>query len=83
MTNIEIGAFLSEGQPNPEHQALLRRIPRSDRVQYNEIGVKGMTKATAIDLASRNIRVSSVHPGPIDTEMRKAFTPEQTLQLVR
>ena len=26
VTNIEIGAFLSEGQRDPEHQALLRRI---------------------------------------------------------
>jgi len=36
-----------------------------------------MTKAAAIDLAPRNIRVNSVHPGPIDTEMLKVRTPEE------
>jgi 3alpha(or 20beta)-hydroxysteroid dehydrogenase len=39
-----------------------------------------MTKAAAIDLAPRKIRVNSVHPGPIDTEMLKVRTPEQNQQ---
>ena len=30
-----------------------------------------MTKAAAVDLAPRRIRVNSVHPGPIDTDMIK------------
>jgi 3alpha(or 20beta)-hydroxysteroid dehydrogenase len=39
-----------------------------------------MTKAAAIDLAPRRIRVNSVHPGPIDTEMLKIRSAEQNLQ---
>jgi len=39
-----------------------------------------MTKAAAIDLAPRQIRVNSVHPGPIDTEMIKVRTFEQNQQ---
>ena len=39
-----------------------------------------MTKAAAIDLAPRKIRVNSVHPGPIDTEMLKVRLPEQNQQ---
>jgi 3alpha(or 20beta)-hydroxysteroid dehydrogenase len=36
-----------------------------------------MTKAAAVDLASRGIRVNSIHPGPIDTPMLNVRTPEQ------
>ena len=42
-----------------------------------------MTKAAAIDLAPRKIRVNSIHPGPIDTEMLKVRTPEQNERRLR
>ncbi len=42
--------------------------------------LRGMTKSAAIDLAARKIRVNSVHPGPIDTEMLKVRTPEENAQ---
>lgn len=32
-------------------------------------GVRGLTKASALDLASDNVRVMSLHPGPIRTPM--------------
>jgi 3alpha(or 20beta)-hydroxysteroid dehydrogenase len=49
------------------------RMPRRTGIQRYQMGVKGMTKAAAIDLARRKIRVNSVHPGPIDIEMSLAF----------
>src|SRR5205807_6763445 len=34
-----------------------------------KFAVRGMTKAAAIELGHFNIRVNSVHPGGVDTEM--------------
>src|SRR6202007_2581977 len=39
--------------------------------------LRGMTKSAAIDLGGVKIRVTSVHPGPIDTDMIAFRTPEQ------
>src|ERR1700720_3582391 len=39
--------------------------------------LRGMTKSGAIDLGGRKIRVNSVHPGPIDTDMIVFRTSEQ------
>ena len=43
----------------------------------SKFAVRGMTKATAIEYASKNIRVNSVHPGFIQTPMMVAATDEK------
>ena len=58
----------------------LRGSPGAIAYSATKWALRGMTKAAAIDLAPRKIRVNSVHPGPIDTEMIKVRTPEQNQQ---
>jgi 3alpha(or 20beta)-hydroxysteroid dehydrogenase len=59
----------------------LRGSPGAIAYSATKWALRGMTKAAAVDLAPRKIRVNSVHPGPIDTEMLRIRTPEQN-QLV-
>jgi 3alpha(or 20beta)-hydroxysteroid dehydrogenase len=58
----------------------LRGSPGAFAYSATKWALRGMTKAAAIDLAPRRIRVNSVHPGPIDTEMLKIRSEEQNRQ---
>ena len=58
----------------------LRGSPGAIAYSATKWALRGMTKAAAIDLAPRKIRVNSVHPGPIDTEMLRVRTAEQNQQ---
>jgi 3alpha(or 20beta)-hydroxysteroid dehydrogenase len=55
----------------------LRGSPQAFAYSATKWALRGMTKAAAMDLARQGIRVNSVHPGPIETDMLKAWTPEQ------
>jgi 3alpha(or 20beta)-hydroxysteroid dehydrogenase len=61
----------------------LRGSPGAIAYSATKWALRGMTKAAAIDLASKKIRVNSVHPGPIDTEMLNVRTPEQNARRVQ
>lgn len=61
----------------------LRGSPGAIAYSATKWALRGMTKAAAIDLAPRKIRVNSVHPGPIDTEMLHVRTPEQNAARVQ
>jgi 3alpha(or 20beta)-hydroxysteroid dehydrogenase len=49
----------------------LRSAPNAFAYTATKWAVRGMTKAAALELANQNIRVNSVHPGPIDTDLIK------------
>jgi 3alpha(or 20beta)-hydroxysteroid dehydrogenase len=61
----------------------LRGSPGAIAYSATKWALRGMTKAAAIDLAPRRIRVNSVHPGPIDTEMLRVRTPEQNQERLK
>ena len=61
----------------------LRGSPGAIAYSATKWALRGMTKAAAIDLAPRRIRVNSVHPGPIDTEMLRVRTHEQNRERLK
>jgi 3alpha(or 20beta)-hydroxysteroid dehydrogenase len=61
----------------------LRGSPGAIAYSATKWALRGMTKAAAVDLAQQKIRVNSVHPGPIDTDMLKVRTPEQNAARLR
>jgi len=61
---------------NISSAAGLRGSPQAFAYSATKWALRGMTKSAAMDLAKRNIRVNSVHPGPIETEMLRGWTLE-------
>ncbi|MFO1023737.1 MAG: glucose 1-dehydrogenase [Acetobacteraceae bacterium] len=61
----------------------LRGSPGAIAYSATKWALRGMTKAAALDLAAKKIRVNSVHPGPIDTEMLNVRSAEQNAARVQ
>jgi 3alpha(or 20beta)-hydroxysteroid dehydrogenase len=68
---------------NISSTAGLRGQPGAIAYSATKWALRGMTKAAAQEYAARKIRVNSVHPGPIDTEMLHVRTPEQNQRRIQ
>ncbi|WP_294046668.1 glucose 1-dehydrogenase [Sphingomonas sp.] len=55
----------------------LRGSARNFAYGATKWAMRGMTRAAAVDLAPRGIRVNGIYPGSIDTEMLSMWTPER------
>jgi 3alpha(or 20beta)-hydroxysteroid dehydrogenase len=64
---------------NISSTAGLRGSPGSFAYCATKWAMRGMTKSAALHLATDGIRVNSVHPGPIDTEMIR-FRSEEAMR---
>jgi NAD(P)-dependent dehydrogenase (short-subunit alcohol dehydrogenase family) len=60
------------------------RVGQAGQVNYaaSKAGLVGLAKSLARELASRNICVNVVEPGPLPTEMTAALSDDQRAQLV-
>lgn len=60
------------------------RVGQAGQVNYaaSKAGIVGMAKSLARELASRNICVNVVEPGPLPTDMTASLTDDQRAQLV-
>lgn len=61
----------------------LRSVANAIAYTSTKWAVRGMTKTAALELVGRNIRVNSVHPGPIDTDILRVRTDEENRQRVQ
>jgi 3alpha(or 20beta)-hydroxysteroid dehydrogenase len=61
----------------------LRGSPQAFAYSTTKWALRGMTKAAAMDLARHKIRVNSIHPGPIETEMLKEWTGVQRVKRLK
>jgi 3alpha(or 20beta)-hydroxysteroid dehydrogenase len=68
---------------NISSTAGLRGSPGAFAYSATKWALRGMTKSAAVELAPRRIRVNSVHPGPIDTEMLNVRSAEENARRVR
>ena len=68
---------------NMSSTVALRSAPNSIAYTASKWAVRGMTKAAALELADRHVRVNSVHPGPIDTDMLTVRSREDNLRRVQ
>jgi len=54
-------------------------VPGGIAYSASKFAVTGMTKTAAIELGSSGVRVNSIHPGIVDTDMVRQYAPDGSL----
>ena len=68
---------------NISSAAGLRGRPNAFAYTGTKWAVRGMTKSAALEFAEKNVRVNSVHPGQIDTDMLKVRSVEENQRQIQ
>lgn len=58
----------------------LRGSPELSPYSASKHAVVGLTKSAALEVAEKNVRVNSIHPSPVDTDMMKGVEGEDKSQ---
>ena len=67
-----------EWGPHRQHRfALFAGAPQMAHYAASKTAVVGLTRAMAMDLSPRDIRVNAIAPGVVDTDMLHYMTPER------
>lgn len=61
----------------------LRGAPNNFAYGATKWALRGMSKSAAAQLGPKGVRVNSIYPGPIDTEMLATWSPEQRIEYSR
>lgn len=68
---------------NISSTAGLRGYPHSAAYNASKFALRGLTKAAAVDLAPYGIRVNSIHPGTVRTDMVRSVTDSRQHVLMK
>lgn len=58
---------------NVSSTAGFKAVPTASAYVSSKFGIRGLTRTAALELGQYAIRVNSIHPGGVDTEMSRSF----------
>ncbi len=66
---------------NVSSTAGFQAVPAASAYVSSKFGMRGLTRTAALELGGHRIRVNSIHPGGVDTEMIRSFGERTTAEM--
>ncbi len=66
---------------NVSSTAGFQAVPAASAYVSSKFGIRGLTRTAALELGGHRIRVNSIHPGGVDTEMIRSFGERTTAEM--